>query len=326
MTYRPLIHVYALGGTIAMTPGSAGVQPTLTANDLVSAVPALAGVADIHTETLFQMASANLTPRVIEDLCQRAAGCGADGVLFTQGTDSIEESAYLASLLYRGDIPLVFTAAMRSANLPGADGPANLFDSICVLKQQAGQGRRVSVVMNGQIHDPVRVRKAHTSSVSAFVSEGGPVGTVVEGQVFENIRPAPFVLPDFAALPKGPLPRIAIVTASLGDDALLLDAAARLYDGLVIQAFGGGHVSELWADRLADIAGQLPVVLSTRVEEGRIYESSYGYKGAEIDLIKKGLVPAKGLSALKARLALCLVLAADSSEWQQNFNQIAAAA
>jgi L-asparaginase len=39
-----------------------------------------------------------------------------------------------------------------------------------------------------------------------------------------------------------------------------------------------------------------------------VFTKTYGYPGAEIDLIKRGVVPAGYLSGLKARLLLGLVM------------------
>jgi L-asparaginase len=52
--------------------------------------------------------------------------------------------------------------------------------------------------------------------------------------------------------------------------------------------------------------------LATRKSAGVAPESTrpktYGYPGAEIDLLKRGLIPAGYLSGLKARLLLSLVM------------------
>jgi L-asparaginase len=50
------------------------------------------------------------------------------------------------------------------------------------------------------------------------------------------------------------------------------------------------------------------VVLASRAMTGHVFTHTYGYPGAEIDLIKRGLIPAGYLSGLKARILLGLVL------------------
>jgi len=316
MKNKPVIQVFALGGTIAMTPASgAGVVPSLSASDLVAAVPGLTDVADVRAETLVQKGSANLDFDLIAGLCARAAESDADGIVVTQGTDSMEESSFLASLLWAAGKPLVFTGAMRTPNQPGADGPANIMDAITVA---ASVSAGVYLVMNGEVHDPWRVSKEHTTSVGAFWSKGGPAGALVEGDIHWRTAlaaPRPFCLPGKASFAD-----VALMGACLGDDGRLLDAVEGAgYDGLVIEAFGAGHLSELWADKAAALAGRMPVVFASRARDGRVLEGTYGYKGAEIDLIARGLVPAGGLSGRKARILLSLLLKKDRDGWRQAF-------
>ncbi|WCL52670.1 asparaginase [Gimibacter soli] len=315
MTSLPHIQVFALGGTIAMTPGAAsaspGVVPSLTATDLVAGVPEIAKVAHVTAETLMQVGSANLTLAHVAEVCRRAEAGSAAGYVVTQGTDSMEETAFAAFLLYEGDAPIVFTGAMRSANIPGADGAANLLAAIRVAA--SGGAPHVSVVMNDEIHDPARVRKSHTSSVAAFTSSGGPEGQIVEGRVFLRgplpVRHAPMKLDAAKAQP------VALLTATLDDTTALVEALPSLgYKGAVIAAYGGGHLSEPWADAAAKLAAEMPVVLATRTGAGRVLEKSYGYRGAEIDLIERGLIPSGGLDTRKARILLSLLLGSYGTE------------
>jgi L-asparaginase len=307
--------VLGLGGTIAMTAGATGgVTPTLSPQQLLDAVPGLAGTGVAFDVVAFRSRpGAALT---FDDLDQLTGAirehltAGVDGVVVTQGTDTIEETAYLLDLLHDQPQPVVVTGAMRNPTLAGADGPANLLAAVQVAAGSRARGLGCLVVFADEIHAAARVRKTHSTSPGTFVSpNGGPLGYVVEGTPTIITRPvARHVVPT----PPGGLgrPRIGLYTATFGDDgALLHDFAAHL-DGLVTAGFGAGHVPESWLDVLTELAGRMPVVLASRTGAGSVLTGTYGFAGSERDLISRGLIPAGLLDPYKARILLHVALAA----------------
>jgi L-asparaginase len=305
--------VVSLGGTIAMTKSEGvGVTPQLPAEALVAALPELASFTGLETCAFRQLPSPHLTFGDLEalaDLIDRQAAEGVEGVVVTQGTDTIEEAAFALDLLLSTDIPVVVTGAMRNPTVAGADGPANLLAAVQVAANPAARGRGALVVMNDEIHLARFVRKTHTVNTAAFASpQAGPVGWITEGR-------ATFAL---EAVRRPPIPRsercrdrcrVALLTLSLGDDGALIDMVREGgFSGLVVEAMGGGHATLEGAQKLALAAAQMPVVLASRAGAGPVLETSYGYAGGEIDLLSKGLVPAGWLDGLKARVLLSLLL------------------
>src|SRR5690606_3167087 len=109
--------------------------PRLDAAQLTAGVPGLTGVADIVAESLFQLPSAAIHPEHVLTALQWAEqqiAAGARGAVITQGTDTIEETAFLLDLYWRRDEPLVVVGAMRAPQAAGADGPANLLAGVRV--------------------------------------------------------------------------------------------------------------------------------------------------------------------------------------------------
>ncbi len=313
----PKIAVLSLGGTISSTDsGGKGVEPTLTGEALVADVPEIAEIAEVSAVSFRQAASGELT---VDDLVELAAeitrriDSGAGGAVVTQGTDTIEETAFVLDVLVDRAAPVVVTGAMRNPTLPGADGPANLLASIQVAASEAARGLGALVVLNDEIHAARFVRKTHTQSPATFRSDPvGPVGWISEGTPRIALRP---VGQRKVALTgdKRDYP-VALLTVTLGDDGRLLPEIERHgYAGLVIEALGGGHVPSVMVKSLENLAQKIPVVLASRTGSGEALRSTYGFPGSETDLLERGLINAGPLDGLKARLLLALLLGAGAN-------------
>jgi L-asparaginase len=306
------VAVFSLGGTISSTDsGGKGVEPTLTGEALVADVPEIAEVAEVSAASFRQAASGELT---VDDLVELASEIsdhideGARGAVVTQGTDTIEETAFVLDLLVDRDAPVVVTGAMRNPTLPGADGPANLLASIQVAASDVAHGLGAVVVLNDEIHAARFVRKTHTSNPATFRSDPvGPVGWISEGIPRVVLRPVGqhkiSISEDAQDRP------VALHTFTLGDDGRLLPEIERQgYAGLVVEALGGGHVPSITVEALEDLAGKMPVVLASRTGSGEVLRSTYGFPGSEVDLLERGLIYAGPLDGPKARLLLTLLL------------------
>lgn len=314
----PKAQIFALGGTIAMSASGdgPGVRPELTAEALVESVPELSACARIEASSFRQVPGAHLS---FDDLIALAAAIdecsadGCDGVVITQGTDTIEETAFALDRLVNGAIPVVVTGAMRNPDLPGADGPANLLAAVRVAASREARGAGVLVVLNDEIHAARLVQKRHTTNPAAFMSPlSGPIGWVVEKRVRIIVRPG--AGPKFPDLSERPEVPVALLPVSLGDDGRLLDSLPSLgYGGLVLEGFGVGHVPADMVPRIDSIARRIPTVLASRIGVGETARETYGFVGSEIDLLGRGLIPAGMLDGPKARVLLTLLLRAGAS-------------
>ena len=309
----PRVLLISTGGTITMTPGSGpGIVPTLTGEDLVRAVPELANVANLDVVSYSTKPGASLT---LDDLVAIAALIDLRmqedfaGAIVVQGTDTIEETAFVLDLLVVSNRPVVVTGAMRGAGAPGADGPANLLAAAVVAGTAQFADLGTLVVLNDEIHAARFVRKTHTSLPSAFTSPGfAPIGRVIEGQAQCLAR-----LPRLPALVRPASTAesaVALVRPFLGDDGRLLDALPSLaYAGAIIEAMGAGHLPADFCERVSRLAAGMPVVLATRVAAGPVFERTYAFAGSETDLIARGAIPAGDMAGNKAALLLRLMLA-----------------
>ncbi len=313
----PKVAVLSLGGTISSTDeGGRGVEPTLTGEALVADVPQIADVAEVSAVSFQQAPSGELT---LDDLVELAleiedrVDAGAGGAVVTQGTDTIEETSFVLDLLMNRDAPVVVTGAMRNPTLPGADGPANLLAAIQVVASGKARGLGTMVILNDEIHAARFVQKTHTQNPATFRSpNAGPIGWISEGEVRLALHPSAMrkiVVPGDA--PDRP---VALLTITLGDDGRLLGAVEEMgYEGLVIEAMGGGHVPSVMVGKLEELANKMPVILASRTGGGEVLRRTYGFPGSEMDLLDRGLISAGALDGLKARLLLSMLLRSGAS-------------
>ena len=303
---RP-VRLLAAGGTIAMR-GERAV-PVLDAAGLIDQVPQLAAVPALHAETLLALPSAHVTLAHAREIATRAAqvAAGGEGVVITTGTDTLEELAVLCALAHDADAPVVLTGANRPASGPGADGAANLIDAVAVAGAPRSAELGVAAVFGGEIHAAMTVRKVDSTGPAAFGSPvTGPLGRIVEGRVWlhaQPLRPRPLALGQLTH-------RVDIITAALGDEGMLLRDAARSADGLVVVAFGAGHLSVPLLDELRRAGSELPVVVTCRPERSSMLFETYGFEGAEADIRASGAVCAPFLSPGASRIVLLACLSA----------------
>ena len=306
------VALFTLGGTISM----AGAH-RLTGDDLTAAMPGLPELGHpVEIQDIEKVPSANLTAaKILEvvDAASKAVAAGAVGVVVTQGTDTLEESAFLADLVWPHPQPLVFTGAMRNPTLAGPDGPANLLAALRVACSPAARDLGALVVFKDEIHAARWVRKTHSTSTSTFVSpNAGPIGHVVEDRVRILTRPLRLDGVQGSAEPAElDNIRVALYTVTLDDDGVLLQGLADTHQGLVVAGYGVGHVPAGLAPVLGELAARIPVVLTSRTGAGSIVRNTYNSPGSETDLLQRGLIDGGFLDPYKARILLRLLLATD---------------
>jgi L-asparaginase len=307
--------LFTLGGTISMAGRTAGGVSRLTGADLTAAVPGLADLpVPLEVQDIEAVPSANLTlAKMLDvvDAASKAVSNGATGIVVTQGSDTLEETAFLVDQVWPHAHPFVLTGAMRNPTLAGPDGPANLLAAARVACSPAARDLGALVVFNDQIHAARWVRKTHSTSTATFASpNAGPIGQLVEEQVRILTRPArQDGVPGRAEPADLDAARVALYTVTLDDDGVLLSGLADTHQGLVVAGYGVGHVPAALAPVLGELAERIPVVLTSRTGGGSVLRNTYSSVGSESDLLGRGLIDGGFLDPYKARVLLRLLLA-----------------
>lgn len=304
------VHLVATGGTIASRHTDAGVVASARGAELLDALgPGLVppglqvstsdvGVRGSYALTLDDM-------RTIADAVVDACESGADGVVVTHGTDSLEETAFLTELLHEGDQPVVFTGAQRPFDDPDGDGPTNLALALSTAADPGLRGTGVLVAFAGLVLPAVGARKVSTEGAAAFDNplHGRPDRT--RRGSLSGAR---------AALSHQELAAVSVVAAVPGGDGTAVrDACSHHPRGLVLQALGIGNASVADARAVAEAtAAGIPVLITSRVQEGPV-KPVYGNGGGKA-LEEAGAVFAGHLSTWQARvlLSVCLTLSAST--------------
>lgn len=303
MTGMTELVVITTGGTIATSAGGDGVlRPARRGAELVSGAGTDAAATDVRVLDLMSLDSSQLGPEDwirIADAVTDAVGHGADGVVVTHGTDTMEETALWLGLGYNGTVPVVLTGAARAADAPNPDGPGNLRDALVVAASPQARGLGVAVSFAGSVWEPLGLVKQADEALFA----GHRSGVVRDGVfVRETSRKQPYLGRLASA------PRVDIAAAYPGADGTAIDAfIAAGARGLVLEAMGAGNAGAAVLDAVGRACRQgVAVAVTTRVPGGR---TSAAY-GPGHDLADAGAVLVPRLRSSQARVLMMAALAA----------------
>ena len=309
---KPKVVLLATGGTIASRHDAklGSTVASQRAEDLLKMLPQVSDFAELEVHDLATIPSYEMDLSFAINLAHRIRDAVARpevaGVVVTHGTDTMEETCYLADLLLDSDKPAVFTGAQRAHDDPQSDGPRNLVNALRVAASPLARGLGAVICFNGTVHAARDVTKVHASAVETFQSyEHGALGEIDGDKVVIHRRP---VLRRSFRIDRLEQ-KVELFRLALGMDLRGLEAAIeRGVAGLVIEAFGRGNGPSRLAE-LVRLATQknIPVLITSRCPAGRV-QAIYGGGGGGRDLADAGGIFTGDLKGPKARLLLMVLL------------------
>ncbi|WP_254862063.1 Glu-tRNA(Gln) amidotransferase subunit GatD [Halovivax gelatinilyticus] len=299
----PTISLLSTGGTIASTVDyrTGAVTAQFDAEDVLRAVPDLAGRANYRGRVISNILSENMEPAIWQDLTQaiyEEIDAGADGVVVMHGTDTMQYSGAAVSFALETPVPIVFTGSQRSADRPSSD---NVMNAVCAVEAAKSDCAEVLVCMHATesddvcaLHRATRVRKNHTSRRDAFETVSAePLGAVDYEAVSDATSPSGRAGNDNeseAVSFDGDYRRRDAVELSIEDgletDAELLKFTPGMdpafFDvlegkaGLVVEGTGLGHVHTDFVPRIEALVDDgTTVVVTSQCLDGRVCDRVY---------------------------------------------------
>jgi glutamyl-tRNA(Gln) amidotransferase subunit D len=330
----PTISLISTGGTIASTVDyrTGAVTAQFDAEDVLRAVPDLAGRANYRGRVVANILSENMEPPIWRDLAEAVReeiAEGADGVVVMHGTDTMQYSASALAFMLETPVPIVFTGSQRSADRPSSD---NVMNAVCAVEAAKSDCAEVLVCMHASesddvcaLHHGTRVRKNHTSRRDAFETIGAePLGEVdyeTEDVTFRRdyqqrgeSEASSDASNSRAAEPRGTdlaladdLEReVELLKFTPGMDPAFLDVAEGS-EGLVLEGTGLGHVHTDLIPRIeALVEDGTTVVMTSQCLEGRVCDRVYD---TGRDLLEAGVIEAGDTLPGTAKVKLMWALA-----------------
>ncbi|HBA62344.1 MAG TPA: L-asparaginase 1 [Lachnospiraceae bacterium] len=169
------------GGTIASRQTEQGLAPGLTTEDLLSYIPEVVKVCEVHAIQILNVDSTNITPEhwrlMVETIEQNYYSY--DGFVICHGTDTLAYTAAALSYMIQNSAkPIVVTGAQKPINMDVTDAKTNLLDSFIYASDEDSQD--VNIVFDGKVIVGTRAKKERAKSYNAFSSINFPYPAVIQ--------------------------------------------------------------------------------------------------------------------------------------------------
>lgn len=322
------VHIISTGGTIASRVDykTGGVIPAFSPSDMIQAIPRLKELANLTSKKICNIFSDDITPNHWIEMAkeiEKALNSGSDGVVVMHGTDTMHYSTSMMSFMLKNlTKPVVFVGAQRSTDRGSSDNAMNL---LCAVKTAADSDvGEVGICMHGSMNDDycyfhqgVRARKMHSSRRDTFKTIGAKPYLKISypNLEIENLRK------DFTKRKNEKVtadtkinPNVGIIKIHPYINPRIISAAAKVYDGIILEGTGLGHIPlTKWDSKCRPVFKQVKSAIKSGVIfcmtsqtiNGRV--NPYVYAPAR-ELMKAGVIYLEDMLSETAMAKLMWVL------------------
>lgn len=297
------ILLLATGGTIASVVGEDGLTPGMTADELISYLPAQNHLYTVDSNVLMEIDSTNMQPefwvRIAEAVHKHYDDY--DGFVITHGTDTMSyTSAALSYMLQNLSKPVVITGSQVPIHNNHSDAIHNMRNAAQFACEDIGG---VFIVFDGKVINGTRAVKVRTRSYDAFESINHPYVAYFEGDEIKYTASVVPVQNKEIKLDISLCPDVFLLKLHPGTKPELFDYLKQHYRGVIIEGFGLGGVPTQGRNLLPKIielieAGVAVVITTQCLEEGgdlTLYEVGRRVGREQIisskDMNKEAIVP-----------------------------------
>lgn len=305
-----------LGGTISAigktrTDLKDYISGKVTGEQFIAELDELQNIAHIDVEQFANVSSTEITAihwmKLKERIDKGLNEEQYDAVVITQGTNTLEETAYFLHLTVSSEKPVVLVGAQRPYTSLSSDAHLNLLQAFLVATAEQSFGKGVLVVLNGEISSARDVTKTDTYRLNNFHANGlGFLGFIDPDQTVQYYRHPTrkhTINSIFSNVKINEMPKVEIIYSYAGATGELIHYVANTaaYDGIIMAGTGAGRFSsaEKAALKYASDKG-ITVVRSSRVGSGRVVPIE--------PLIDLPAVCSDNLTPQKARILLMVAL------------------
>ena len=285
------------GGTIASLPGSDGLQPQQSGEELLTSVGTIPYRVDV--QNILNLDSTNIQPEEWQLIAQRVYTLreGYDGVVITHGTDTMAYTASILTFMLPGiDLPVVLTGSQLPMSHPLSDAPGNLR---CAMEMAVSGIPGIFIAFDRKVMLGCRSVKVRTTGFDAFESVKAPLAAYYDADGFHFSDSLPRRYTGECRLCDRIDSHVVLLKLIPGYSLDLFRALPSIgVRGVVVEAFGSGGLNFFRRDLISVLGGLVDEGISVVVCSQCLYErSDLTRYEVGVRALRAGVIPGEDMTS-----------------------------